>query len=357
MPPDPQNQESTYLDRLIALRLLRENMFFEKPDVYGWSDIAEDMPGGARAVGGIIKNIAPSLAIIEKDPEARKAQIDKAVERIKNSQGSKEGLKKEIIDNVINMAKGSVIPSLGLSLAFQLLGFRMPWASKIIKKPPLINPITGEKTFQSLVGGRKFRSPINPILGIKRLFSSFKRPKLIRDTINDTMLGVGLSAAAGAIVPIAAHGKQISPKALEDARKILERDPYLTSLPASEMMSAIKEETNEPPNRLKNLAIGAGLGALTGAAAAIPTLLVPGGKFLASRGLAATKPAVYDALKNKFLRTAKNNLLFGGVGLGGALGAFSGLASTGNVIDDEYERINEEKKLNAATPQNNINPL
>jgi hypothetical protein len=356
MPPDPQNQESTYLDRLIALKLLRENMFFEKPDVYGWSDIAEDMPGGARAVGGIIKNIVPSLAIIDKDPELRKAQIDKAVERIKNSQGSKEGLKKEIIDNVVSMAKGSVIPSLGLSLAFQLLGFRMPWASKIIKKP-IVNPATGAKTMQSVVGGRKFRSPINPILGLKRLFSSFKRPKLIRDTINDTMLGVGLSAAAGAIVPIAAHGKQISPKALEDARKILEKDPYLTSLPASEMMSAIKEETNEPPNRLKNLAVGTGLGALTGAAAAIPTLLVPGGKFLFSRGLAATKPAAYAALKNKFLKTTKNNLLIGGVGLGGALGAFSGLASSGNVIDDEYERINEEKKLNAATPQNNINPV
>jgi hypothetical protein len=337
LPPD-QNRHSTYLDRLIALKLLRENIFIDNPEKYSWSDIAEDMPGAARAAGGVLKNIAPSLSIIDKNPAARKAQIDKAVERIKNSQGSKEGLKKEIIDNVISMAKGSVIPTVALSLAFQLLGIRLPW-------------------FTNALGVRKFTSPINPIRGIKNLLNSKRRLVVGKNVLADSALGVGLSAAGGALVPLAAHGQQVSPKALEEAREILEKNPYLTSLPAAEMMSVIKQEKNEKPNRLKNIAIGTGLGALQGGLASLPLLAWPAAKLLFSRNLAATQPLLYDALKNKFKKQARNYLGFGGVGIGGLTGAYAGFTSKSNVIDDEYEKIKENKKLDELKEQNDSNSI
>lgn len=351
MPPEQQNEESTYADRLIALKLLRENLFFADPEKYGWTDIAEDMPGFGRVIGGIIKNVPPSMAIISKDPKERKKQIDAAVEKIKNSQKSKEGLKKEIIENAVNMGKGSIIPSLGLSLAFHLLGFRLPWANKWKK---VLDPATGKNILQA--AGKKFRLPIAPIEGLKSLFRPGRRHVLGKQVLSDTLLGAGLSAGAGALVPLAAHAKQVSPKALEEARQIIEKNPYMTSLPATELMSAIKQEKDStPPSKTTNTLTGAGLGVAQGLAAALPALLLPGGKYLFSR-LGAANAAKNNIIKHKLLREGKS-LMLGGAGLGGALGAVSGYFNDQNVIDAEYEKIKEEKLLNEVAEKNKINSL
>ena len=244
-------QESSIPDRLAALKLLRENIFYSQPSRYAISDLAEDLPGAARAVAPLLKNVLPSAAIISTDPEERKQQIRDALTRIKASGKSDSALGKEILHNVKSMGLGSIAPGFLLATAFNLLGFRSP-------------------KVKTLLGKTKWRSPIAPGKNIQRLLSDKGYAKhLLTDSAKEALTGASMAAGAGAVYPIGARLTSPSDQAFAEASKILQDQPYATSLPSSEILSTLSgDDSNPAATRLKNTAIGAGLGAATGLAGA-----------------------------------------------------------------------------------------
>lgn len=323
LPPEVLNQpaqgNTTPLERLWALKLLRENMFYADPKTYGYTDIAEDVPNALKPAGHVLKNVLPSLAIINQDPQKRKIQIDKALQRIKNYKKPNKPIQDEMLHNAVGMGLGSIGSSLLLSALLGKFGIRRP-----------------------LKNGR-WRLPIE-LQNIKRLFgggelSNASRKLFLKSLAKDTATNVGIAATAGAVYPWLANRSQVSDEALAQARKVMEQQPYLTSLPASEIMTVLqqKEKLNEPSSKLKNVGIGTGIGALTGIGGAVlPTL---GSLVLAALTLGKVKPKTGLsplALLKGFRRDAK-----GGVLMGGAFGGLSGLLHK-DVINDEYQNIKEE---------------
>lgn len=333
MPPN-QPEDSSYLDRLVALNLLRENMYFNNPSTYAWTDVAEDLPGPAKAVGHLVKDILPSKVIISEDPEERKKQIQKAVERIKASKNSKGHLINEVLGNVTEMAKSSIVPSLGFSLIARLLALRSPFGKKMVNG----------------VMGKSLRSPFRIKETLKHLFSNRKgfsgsyRKQFLKGVGSDVATGALLNAAHGAAFPILAHYTD-SPKALEEAQKIMEENPYITSLPAGEMMGALKMHGyGEKGNALKNIVIGTALGTTTGLLGAAPMAAVPGLRLL------FTNASKDPKLRETLLRTIKKNLSLGGK-FGAGFGALQGLLSKGDYVNEEYQQL---KDLKSPSPQENL---
>lgn len=322
-------EETTPLQRLWAMKLLRENMFYADPTTYGLTDIAEDLPGDLKPVGHILSNVLPSAAIISNDPAKRRAQIDAAINKIKSTSKSDHDLHKEMLHNAISMGKGAIIPGAILSLALGKFGLRLP------RK------------------GGKWRAPlevgnIKKLLGIgaqsqvrKDKLMSTARKMLANNTLHDTLMNSGLAAATGAVYPYLANKSQVSDKALDDARKIMEEHPYLTSLPASEVMSVLnKHKENQPTagnQTLANVGIGAGVGAATGAAGAMLPTAATALLSLLTLGKVGPKGGITSPA---FLRNATQGLKTNAL-MGGGLGVLSGLASK-NVINDEYQHIKEQ---------------
>ena len=329
MNPEEEPQDSTYLDRLAAMSLLRENIFLANPSTYAMTDVAEDLPGNLRAVGSRIKNLLPSKAIISEDPEERKAQIQAAVERVKASRGNKENLGKEMFHSAVDMGKHSIIPSAVLAAAVQLLGPRLPFAKG------------------------KLRSVITPVKNLKQIFNRKNYAKLLaRNTMHDTAIGAAWAAGTGAAMPALAQVTGVSDNALAEAQKIMEEQPYITGLDSTEMLSIIKQKRDEmhggAGDKLKNIGLGAGLEAgLSVGGAVIPAAFPLGGKALMNliRGRKLSQGINAAAAFNKFKRSAKSMALFGGV-LGGIGGA-----TTNNLIEDKMEEIKANKEQAARKNQ------
>ncbi len=300
-------QDSTTLDRLAALKLLRENMFYAQPSRYALSDIAEDLPGAARAVAPLIKNVLPTAAIVSRDPEERKQQIREAIARIKASGKSDSALGKEILHNVKTMGVGSLAPGFLLASAVHLLGFRSP---KI--------------KFQA--GKVRFRSPITPGKNIRRLFSDSGYAKhLLADSASEALVGAGMSAAAGVAYPLVGRLASPSDKALAEAGRIMQNQPYVTSTPSSEILSVLPGDESSPAiTRLKNTAMGTGLGAAAGLAGGFtPTVFKALG--LGLRNAVTKRPlssGIPEMLRANLKRDLPNAVGIG-AGLGGLSGAFT----------------------------------
>ena len=300
-------QDSSTLDRLAALKLLRENMFYAQPSKYTLSDIAEDLPGAARAVAPLLKNVLPSATIVSRDPEERKQQIREAIARIKASGKSDTALGKEILHNVKSMGIGSLAPGFLLATAVHLLGFRSPKA-------------------KTLFGGTRWRSPIAPGKNIRKLFSDTDYAKhLLTDSAGEALTGAGMSAAAGIAYPIGARLSAPSDQALDEASKIMQDQPYATSLPSSEILSVLPADDASPTiSRLKNTALGTGLGAATGLAggftpAAFKALGLGLRNAVTKRPLSSGIPEMLRANLKRDLPNAVGV----GAGLGGLAGAFT----------------------------------
>jgi hypothetical protein len=362
-PQFQEPQDTSAFDRWMALKLLRENMLYSDPSTYAMTDIAEDLPGAAKPVGHVLKNVLPSMSIIQKDPEARRAQIDQAIARIKSSKSSKEELKKEMLHNALSMGKATVLPSFALSALVALFG-RMPWGKAAIAgTKSLMSPaaIAAEKSAIKLLpeaeraaamnslwakatDHQKYRTALrSPIHfgGVKKFFSDprYRKALLGKSLLTDTMPFVGAAALSGAITPALAYGSQVSDKALGEARKVMEEQPYITSLPASEMLSVIKQTKGEKENTpLQNIGTGTALGAVTGGLGGLTPAAVKAAIALASFGKFGPKGGL---MGKNFLNSLKRDVTWGTVG-GALTGALSG-ASTKNYIEDEYNRMHEEQ--------------
>lgn len=298
MPADDRNYKSSYADRLLAMMLLRENLFYSNPTKYSFSDIAEDLPGAARAVAPVIKNVFPSATIISRDPEERRRQIAEAKGKVEEAKKSKKGLIKEILHNVTHMGAGAFLPSFLLSTGINLAGFR---------------PIRTKNIF----GQVKYQSPTNFKKNFKKLLSDRKYAKNVGlHGLDEAGMGVGLGAAAGAAYPIIASSRDVPSEALNEASEIIQNEPYITSLPASELLSVLNPKYR-PKSKILDIGLGGGLGAAAGSVAGvIPTALKA--LLLAGKNVALKKSPFrgFSNLGGELSRDLKNSTLFGaGTGL------------------------------------------
>jgi hypothetical protein len=311
MPADDGNPKSSYADRLLAMMLLRENMFYSNPTRYSFSDIAEDLPGAARAVAPVIKNVLPSATIISQDPEKRRQQIAEALGKVQEAKKSKKGLLKEILHNATHMGAGAFLPSFLLSSAINLGGFR---------------PIKTKNIF----GRTKYQSPTNFKENFKKLLSDRKYAKHVAmDSLNEAGMGAGLGALAGTAYPLIASSRNIPEQALNEAAEVMQTQPYATSLPASELLSVLNPKYR-PKSKALDIGLGTGLGALSGATAgAVPTALKA--LLLAGKNVALKKSPLKGiaALKGELARDLRNSSL-----VGAGTGLLSG-AITDNPTSDE----------------------
>jgi len=369
MPEAPQG--TSYQDRLVALKLLRENMFYSDPKRYAYTDIAEDLPGSARAVAPILKNVLPTAAIISKDPEERDKQIDAAIERIKASKKSKSKLLGEMWHNVTHLVPESAKAGLTFGLASALLGIRSPFKENSWK---LQSPVAPIQAIKKLISTKAHALPNaggygkNQLPGANQWWLAKARHKAhlkntVKDVANNALASGVLTGAAGVAVPMLAGNYELSDDALQEAKQVMQKDPYITSLPAAEMLSAIRQRKSETPltntQRIKNTLLGTGLGALT----ALPTAIIPAvlsgaGKFSANAlgRLASKIPNVGSARINSFLKAnANTNPLMNGVGStirshikkdvpmatawGAGFGGLAGALSSNNPLVDEYENL------------------
>jgi hypothetical protein len=307
MPTSDQNTST--LDRLAALKLLRENMFYADPARYASSDIAEDLPGSARAVAPLIKNVLPSAAIISRDPEERKEQIKKAIQRIRSSGKSNSALGKEILHNVKDMGLGALTPGFILATAVHLLGFRSPRTRSLFG-----------------FGKSKWRSPISLGENLKKLVSEKGYAKnLLTNSAHEALTGASMAAGAGIAYPLAARAADPSDRSLEEATQIMQKQPYITSLPASEILSTLPADDSGPiTSRLKNTLTGTGLGALTGLAGGFaPTAFKAVGKGIANAISKRPISSGIPEMVRSSLQRDLTNATAVGAGLGGLSGAFT----------------------------------
>lgn len=303
------DQPTTYAERLAAMNLLRENLFYANPGKYSITDVAEDLPGSARSFAPAVKNVLPSATIISSDPEERKQQIMEALRRIKRS-GAKSELGKEVLNNAASMGGGALAAGFALSLATRFLGWK------------------GFKGIDA-AGKKVFQNPFELSKNLSRLSTKKNYANaLLRRAGYDALTGAALGATTGAAYPIIEHHFPTKDKALIEAANILQKQPYITSLPGSEAVSVLRDEDSTESatsKKLKDIATGTAAGSLLGGAAAIlPATLVAGGRGAGNviRAIQG-KPTrtVIPRLLNELGHEIPKATLFGGAagGLAGAL--------------------------------------
>ena len=331
---NPQGEDTSFKDRLLAMKLLRENMYLANPGLYGMTDIAEDLPGSLRPLGDIVKDVLPSRMIISKDPEQRKRQLDDAVQRIKNSRQGQSNLGGEMLSNAVSMGAHSIAPSFIFAAIARLAGgghglsrlHRLRASGRrALSGTPQQRAALGKSVLPSLSP-----TPDTYNTSLKRFLPSFTgsqragthwKPTL-KHLASDTMTNAAMAATAGAATPLISRYADVSDKAIEQARKIMEEQPYITSLPTNEMLSVIRaEKENNGDDKMRNALLGGVVGAGSGAVGGtIPTLFSGGGAVLKS--LVRGKPlmsGINRRMTGQMLKNMRASAL-----MGGALGAVTG---------------------------------
>ena len=305
-------QPSSYAERLAAMNLLRENLFYASPGKYSFTDIAEDLPGSARSVAPIVKNVLPSAAIISSDPEERKKQIVEALKRIKRSGGANSDLGKEMLHNAATMGGGALTAGFLLSAATRLLGWK------------------GLKGLNA-AGEKVFQNPFQLSRNIARLSSKKNYANaLLRRSGYDALTGAGLAAGAGMAYPAIEHANPSKNQALIEAANIIQDQPYITSLPGGEAVSVMRSSDDHKDKglseTLKNIGAGTLFGTVAGGALAIApaavTALGRGAgniyKHFRGKPLVTVVPRLLNELKHEIPRAAT-----WGAGTGAVAGALT----------------------------------
>jgi hypothetical protein len=316
----PEEHDSTYLQRLAAMDMLRENMFFAQPNKLTASSAVEDLPGVFRSAAPLIKNVLPSAAIISSDPDERRQQIKDALERIRTTKSSNSSLGKEILHNVTTLGLGSVPLGFMLSAAFHIASPRSPYSKG------------------------KWQSPIEPIRNVRRMLASRPYAKRIgKEALKDSLTGAGLATAAGVAYPMLSHNLNLPDSAFEDVSKIMQDEPQLVGLPPAELLSVMRGSPSSGGlNTLKNVGLGIGAGVGMGALGALGTAGI--------RGLGYGAHNLFNKLTNKPLNKNILSKLSKGLMkdlkvttvLGGGLGAASG-AVTKNLSDYDQQKTDADQ--------------
>jgi hypothetical protein len=296
MPDDTKH--NSFLDRYIALRTLRDNVFYQKPLTYNSLDFVDDIPGPARGASLWFSDLLPALGTFSRNPEKRQEQINQALEKAKASKSS-GGVSavREALRNAAVLGVTGIPASAATSSIFRLLGAR------------------------GFVAGGKLRSPFT----LGQNLTKFKtdrafRKNLLTDVLKDSAAGGIFSASAGAASPLIAATAKPSDSSLDAAAKFLQESPVLGALPPGDLVHAL---SNSETSRGKNIALGAGLGGLLGAAGSfVPAALnIPG--HLASAALLRKSPL--GPIAKDFLNTGLRQIPLNTAILAGS-GALAGAA-------------------------------
>lgn len=282
------------LERYVALKTIRDNVYYEKPTTYNSLDFLEDIPGPARGSALWFSDVLPTSAIFSKNPDLRKEQIARAIDKAKKTTLSSEDTVNQALRNAALLGVTGVPSAAAISTLFRILNPRSPF------------------------GKTGLRSPVTPL----RSFSNIKkypgyRKKLIKEILQDSYKGGLLSAGTGALTPVLSGTTKPTDQAFEEAGKILHDRPVLTALPPVDLVAALQNPDKKQPT-LKNILIGTGIGSLLGTAGSFisPTLNIPGRLFSGLRNL---KSPVKDIAKD-YVRGAKQNLLLNSAIVGGTGG-------------------------------------
>jgi hypothetical protein len=175
-------------------------------------------------------------------------------------------------------------------------------------------------------GKKVWRSPATPIENIKKLFNKPGYAKEIaKESGKEALTGAGIAAISAGAYPIFARATKPSDKALSEAASVIQDQPNLSAIPASEYMSIMrksKEDAGSPiSQKIKAIAQGAGIGAGVGAAAALaPSALKV--LALAARNAITRRPISAD-MGGIIKKDLPRDLSLGSI-TGGALGAAAG---------------------------------
>jgi hypothetical protein len=287
MPDDANNK--AFLDRYLALRTLRDNVFYQKPLTYNSLDFADDIPGSARGASLWFSDLLPSIGTLSRDPEQRRTQIATALEKVKASKASGGSAAKEALRNAATLGITGLPASAATSAIFRLLGPRLPFSSGRFR-----NPLTLGKNLTSFKSDSGFRK------------------NLLKDILNDSVAGGIFSAVSGAVTPLVAAKAKPSDASLDAAAKFLQEAPVMGALPSGDLVHALGGTS-----RSKNIAIGAGLGGALGAAGSfVPAALnVPGHVLAGILGRKSPIPAIAKDFSNAGIKQIPlNSAILAGAG-------------------------------------------
>lgn len=286
---DRQSQEVNPVQRLLALKALREYVFMKHPMKYNVTDIAGDIPQ-LSPHGHMVSDVIPSMAIISGNRQKRDAQVDDALKNVRKLEHPKN-LLKDVAKNSLTMGLGSVPVSL---LASTIGGMTK-----------------GKVNFKNIFKGK------NPLSDLKfngrEVMDDPKQWRHFLDkTTDDVTNAVAFSTAYGATAPLFAKYNPVPHKAYDEAADILKKNPYSSSIPITDyLMSRDYKEKQKHP--IKDTLTGAGLGAGAGAVSStLPSLVTSGRKALFGN-LSGAKEALKPI---SFKRVGKNMLLGSAIGSG-----------------------------------------
>lgn len=285
------------LEKYLALRTVRDNIFYQKPLTYNSLDISDDIPGPARGATIWFSDLPPSLGVISKSPEKRKEQIAQAIAKAKESKQSTGNVMSQALRNAATLGLTGVPASAAVSTAFRLLNPRSP-----LVRGKLRLPFTPGKTITDLKNSPGYRK------------------QMIKEILNDSIAGGILSASTAAATPIISGTAKPSDKALEQAGKVIQEAPIASALPGADIIAALNTDNNF--SRTKNTALGAGIGASMGAAGSFLPAMLNLPKHLIA-GLIKRKLPLQSIAKD-FVDGAKKSVPMNTAILGttGALGGF-----------------------------------
>jgi len=285
------------LEKYLALRTIRDNVFYQKPLTYNALDISDDIPGPARGTTFWFSDLPPSLGVISKSPEKRKEQIAKAIAAAKETKQSTGATASQALRNAASVGLTALPTSAAVSSLFRLLNPRSPLVGGKLR-----NPFTPGKTVAALKGSRDYRK------------------QMLKEILNDSITGGIFSATSAAATPIISGTSKPSDKALEQAGKVIQEAPIASAIPGADIVAAL--DTGNNFSRVKNTALGAGIGASMGTAGAFLPAILNLPKHLIT-GLIKRKLSLQNIAKD-FSSSAKKGVPINAAILGttGALGGF-----------------------------------
>lgn len=293
--PEGQPQDSA-LSRYAAMRGLREHLYMQHPGRYAMSDFVEDLPGSVKPYAAPFGDVLPSLATISHDPNERSRQIGDAMYRLRHSHEDKRTRWKQTLRNAVTGG----LAALPFAAAAGLARHGLKW-----------NGMGALKNFKSPVGLEPMSNWTTPT-GRSELWNTLR---------DEGVSNAAFGAAAAGIPTYLAAKRKMTDSDMNAAGQMLQQNPYLTSLPTGDLISAI--DYNKPQSRLKKVIketlMGAGIGAAGGMLGqfAIAGSRLPG-TFLKAQ---ATKtPMNFSYAKEPIQRST---LTHAALGMGGA-GAVTG---------------------------------
>jgi hypothetical protein len=286
----PENADnSNLLKRYLALKTLRENVFLDHPTAYNFLDIAEDLPGGSRAVAPFLSDLLPSAVLLNKPQKDLREELLAARAKVDQLKKNKAALKTQILQNSLSMGLGGLPAGATLSGLFSLIG-KKPSAFRLGKN---INKLKNSPRYRKALASRM---------------------------TSDAAKGGAMGAVAGAATPLVASRADFSKDDLDRAAEIIQQYPIASALPAGELIGAMnmgEKEVSPSRNILAGQIAGGAMGAV---GTFIPPALDTPGELI--KVLKSENPSI-SPIKNLFARAGQKGLLRNTAllsGLGGLAG-------------------------------------